>query len=156
MLTIRGLGRGRAATRSLSLHFDLVRDVTGSAQWPHAREALLVIAFACERGEWWEPESLCIASSGQLEDNETWEKVRASGRSVDKKFLVWQETGAQSDYSKTDVSEQDWIFAVPVRLIDGSDAVKSMLVEPVCSLLLGKHPEDALSGSKPIQWSVDS
>jgi hypothetical protein len=156
MLTIRGLGRGRSSTRSLSLHFDLVRDITGgSVLWPHAREALLVIAYASERGDWWEPESLCVASSGRLEDDETWDKWCA-GASVENKFLVWSDTGAKSDFSKVDVSDQDWLFAVPLRLINDSNAIKNMFVNPVCSLLLREHPETALSGSQPIQWNVAS
>jgi len=153
VLTIGG-SRGKPRLRSLSLHFDLVRDLTPSG-WPHAREALLVMAFASERGEWWEPESLCVAGSGRLEDSETWERFRASA-SVDKKFLVWQESEATSDYSKIDVSGQDWIFAVPVQLINDSDAVRNMLVNPVCSLLTGRHPQEALSGSPAIEWNVGS
>jgi hypothetical protein len=52
MLTIRG-GHGKPRSRYLSLHFDFVRDVTpgGSVEWPHARQALLVIAYASERGD---------------------------------------------------------------------------------------------------------
>ena len=147
----------KTRSRYLSLHFDLVRDTTlvGSIEWPHAREALLVVAYASDRGEWWEPESLCVSASGRLEDKETWERLRASA-SVGNKFLVWQESGAQSDWSKVDVSEQDWLFAMPVCLIKDSNAVKDMLVAPICSLLFGRHPEEALSGSGSIQWNISS
>jgi hypothetical protein len=123
--------------------------------WPHAREALLVIAFASGRGDWWEPESLCVASSGRLEDTESWERFRVSA-SVDRKFLVWEPGVQSNDYSKVDVSANDWIFAVPVSLINDSDAIRNMLVSPVCSLLLGKQPQEALGGSKPVQWNVAS
>jgi len=153
MMIIRGLGRRKM--RSLSLHFDLVRDVPGGSVWPHAREALLVVAYASEHGDWWEPDSLCVASAGRLEDEETWEKWCA-GASVENKFLVWSDTGAKSDFSKVDVSDQDWLFAVPLRLFNDSNAIKNMLVNPVCSLLLREHPETALRGSQPVQWNVAS
>jgi hypothetical protein len=136
--------RGAPRSSSLSLHFDLVRNVPEhTPKWPHARDALIVIAYDAS-GEGWKSDELCVGSIGRLEDADVWGKLKSF---ADKKILRWEGSVKTQDWH-----ERAWIFAVPLRVIKSSDVVRQELVAPLMSLLSGGKPDDVLKNSQAISW----
>jgi hypothetical protein len=150
-----GGSRGKPRSRWLTLHFDLMRPQESPLLWAHASDALLIVAYCSDAGEWYSAKGLAVLSSGRLENQDVWENVSRSA-AIENKLLVWDEGGDKkhTDWSQQNVSEEDWIFGAVLRQVTDSDAIKKMLVLPVASLLLGKTPAQVFNGTNAIKWEI--
>jgi hypothetical protein len=137
---------GTGRPRGLTLHFDMVRQVSESSSgWEHADESLLVIAYAHERDTWWIPRELLVTDAGRLECETYWTTAYGA---AENKILVW-DTDSQNDWSK-----RDWLFALPLRVLNGPKAVDEQLIGPIMQLLWGQIPKISLKNWHAVKWPL--
>jgi hypothetical protein len=151
-------GRGKGRKVGLSLHFDLARDISGSIEWEHAGESLLVVSYAATSNEeeWWG--ALPVSSSGCFEDADesSWD-LRGF---LDNKLLIWQwNKDSLSPDIDIDWSRQDWAFGLPLRTLENTQTVEQQLVMPIMKLLSGSCKESdlkrQLNGWNAIAWQLE-
>ena len=127
----------------LAVHFDLARP-GGQAAWPWARTALVVVAYALNYDQGWTGAQLTVRSDGLLAyEAEAMLERFAGGR------LLSTAEPANANWAET-----EWAYAIPLTSLDGPEAVKAQIVDPVTALLvLGQTPEQALAASDAVAWA---
>ena len=153
-LRLRSKAQGPPRSRRLTLYFDLARELVSkeATDWPHAREALLVVGFdPNSKGNGWSQYS-AVLPDGRLkntEDEKTWDDCRkhvfADGR-----LLEWQ----RHSVSNEGWSQRAWLFALPLQRLTNADAVLEQVTKPVVALLSDKEPEIALASTEAVKWNV--
>jgi hypothetical protein len=94
-----------------------------------------------------------VASSGRLDDEAAyWGEAHgvAENRLLGwDENVVWAESGLQSDWS-----QRDWLFALPLRVLEDPKAVQQQLITPIVQLLCRPSPEIALKDWKAVVWNA--
>lgn len=150
-LRLRLKGKGPFRSRLLTLYFDLARDLVpkDKADWPQAREALLVVGFdPRQKGGSWAPYA-AVHPEGRLKEAEAWDACR-NHVFADGRLLEAEETSVSDE----GWSQRAWLFAIPLRRLTNADAVLEQLTKPVVALLSDKEPEIALAGTEAVKWNV--
>lgn len=127
----------------LALHFDFVRtDVPGST-WPHAQQALAVVAYALDRDDGWTYDFLRVTGDGRPGfDAEGSLTPFAGGRLL---AIPSDPPGAWC--------EAEWLYAVPLLSLHSPEALAVEVARPVTAMLKkGMDPDAALSGTSAIVW----
>lgn len=144
-VTLRGKGPTRG--RTLSVRFDLHRDKTEEATWPHAEESLLVVGFYPEKGERWENNELIVTGDGRLSDADAWAECGGNSH-ANRQLLEWGENKKSVPWS-----QRGWVFAVPMQTLTDTDALDREVIHPIVALLKGSTPSDALKGTSAVRWA---
>jgi hypothetical protein len=139
---LRSKGRGPARSRLLTLYFDLARDLISEEQadWPHAREALLVVGFDPNRARNGWDHFAAVAPDGRLRDKDTWDDCK-NNAFADDRLLEWKR------YSVSDGgwSHRAWLLALPLRRLINADAVAEQLTKPIVVCVTQPVPGPSLA-----------
>ncbi|TFF27383.1 hypothetical protein E3C22_02690 [Jiella endophytica] len=136
------VGRQRLPSQLLFV-FDLARPEIPSS-WAHARRAFLTCAYAPKFDTGWEVDEVAIGMDGRPISEES----RGCTRHADGRLLEW-ENADKPWLNRT------WFFTVPLMAIDGHDALRKEVVDPIKNLLLhNQSPDDVLSGGSAIRYQV--
>lgn len=129
--------------RQLLFVFDLARPEIPSS-WVHARRAFLTCAYAPNFDYGWEVEHVVIGMDGRPISEES----RDCTSHADGRLLEWEN-------SDQPWPQRSWFFSVPLMAIDGHDALRKEVVDPIKNLLLhNQSPDDVLSGGSSIRYQV--
>jgi hypothetical protein len=142
-LLLRGVVPRRRLPSQLIFRFDMFRDIPAIPSWPHASEALLIVAYAPIQDSGWNLDELSIDASGCFPEHKENLVSQLDGR-----ILQWDD-----DYGDTPWNRRDWIFGVPLKNLTGLDAVRKEVTGPLLTLLSGGSPEQAFADAIPATWS---
>lgn len=142
-------GKGNRRRQGITLHFDVCRNITGTPNWPHAREAILVVAYSNLFDDAWDATALAINQNGFLDawglvDRTHYEELSLSQE--DQRLIVWNETKEAESWST-----RSWLFALPLRLLTSPNSLELEVIEPLTKLLLQNTSKGALT-SNAITW----
>lgn len=124
--------RNQKKNAQVLLKFDLWRSDQPS-DWPHAKEALLIVAYDADLVDGWDSEQLDVQADGRLERPDLVSRLH---NRCDDRLLFWERRINDPSFAR-----QAWYFGVRLRDIHDISDAQRMIVAPVVALL--RAPETA-------------
>lgn len=117
--------------------FDMARPEMPSS-WAQARSALLTCAYAPKYDEGWDVEEVAVGMDGRPISAESRANctVHADGRLLEwgRSSLAWR--------------QRDWLFSVPLLAVDGIEALRREVLDPIRGLLMSDRPVKEIFGER--------
>ncbi|WP_406851794.1 hypothetical protein WEU32_10065 [Brevundimonas sp. BH3] len=141
---VKRVFRNQKKNAQILLKFDLWRSDHPS-DWPHAKEALLIVAYDADLVDGWDSEQLDVQADGRLERPDL---VSELHQRCDNRLLLWERRINDRSFAR-----QAWYFGVRLCDIHDINDSQRMIVGPLVALL--RTPETAaevLARAEAVVW----